>query len=121
MIEKARGFLDWVSAKPQSQRLFMALSYNDKEGYGRSLGRWCNTVFLTGLGMKENGLVSHSLRHTMVTRLAQAGVPEPVYQNLVGHERQGVSQQVYFKDGHALAHNEPRLNTSKCRNDIERN
>lgn len=97
------GFLDWVASKPESHRLFMTFSYNVKEGYGRSLGRWFNTVFLTGLGMKENGLVFHSLRHTMVTRLAQAGVPEPLYQDLVGHERQGVSQQVYFKEGHTLA------------------
>ena len=39
----------------------------------------------------------------MVTRLAQAGVPEPLYQEIIGHERQGVSQQVYFKEGHTLA------------------
>ena len=56
-------------------------------------------VFLPGLGMKESGLVFHSLRHTMVTRLAQAGVPEPLFQEIVGHERQGVAQQVYFKEG----------------------
>ncbi|WP_380994121.1 tyrosine-type recombinase/integrase [Sedimentitalea sp. HM32M-2] len=97
------GFLDWVAAKPKGQRLFLSLSYNAKEGYGRNLGRWFNNVFLPGLGMKESGLVFHSLRHTMVTRLAQAGVPEPLFQEIVGHERQGVAQQVYFKEGHTLA------------------
>lgn len=97
------GFLDWVAAKPTGQRLFLSFTYNAKEGYGRNLGRWFNTVFLPGLGMKESGLVFHSLRHTMVTRLAQAGVPEPLFQEIVGHERQGVAQQVYFKEGHTLA------------------
>lgn len=97
------GFLDWVSAKPDNQRLFLSFSFNAKEGYGRNLGRWFNNVLLVGLDLKESGLVFHSLRHTMVTRLGQAGVPEPLYQEIVGHERQGVSQQVYFKEGHTLA------------------
>lgn len=97
------GFLEWVATKPEGQRLFLSFSFNAKEGYGRNLGRWFNTVFLPGLGLKESGLVFHSLRHTMVTRLAQAGVPEPLYQEIVGHERQGVAQQVYFKEGHTLA------------------
>lgn len=97
------GFLDWVFTKRDGQRLFLSFSYNAKEGYGRNLGRWFNNVLLPGLSLKENGLVFHSLRHTMVTRLGQAGVPEPLYQEIVGHERQGVAQQVYFKEGHTLA------------------
>ena len=97
------GILEWVHSKPKDQRLFLSFTYNAKEGYGRNLGRWYNNVLLVGLGLKENGVVFHSLRHTMVTRLAQAGVPEPLYQEIVGHERQGVSQQVYFKEGHTLA------------------
>lgn len=103
------GFLDWVAAKPKGQRLFPSFTFNAKEGYGRNLGRWFNTVFLPGLGMKESGLVFHSLRHTMVTRLAQAGVPEPLFQEIVGHERQGVAQQVYFKEGHTLAQKQEAL------------
>jgi len=95
------GFLDWVQALPRQERLFMSFSYNVKEGYGRNPGRWFGT-FLDKLGMKETGLVLHSFRHTMITRLAQAGVPEPLYQDIVGHEREGVAQQVYFKEGHTL-------------------
>lgn len=97
------GFLDWVADKRDGQRLFLSFSHNAKEGYGRNLGRWFNTVLLTGMSLKESSLVFHSLRHTMLTRLAQAGVPEPLYQEIVGHERKGVSQQVYFKEGHTLA------------------
>jgi len=55
------------------------------------------------LNMKEEGLVFHSLRHTMVERLAKADVPEPLYQDIVGHERQGVTQKYYNKGGHTLA------------------
>ena len=107
------GFLDWVAAKPKGQRLFLSFTYNAKEGYGRNLGRWFNTTFLPGLDMKESGLVFHSLRHTMVTRLAQAGVPEPLFQEIVGHERQGVAQQVYFKEGHTLAQKQEALEKFK--------
>ncbi|ABG32580.1 integrase [Roseobacter denitrificans] len=107
------GFLDWVAAKPEGQRLFLSFSYNAKEGYGRNLGRRFNNVLLPGLGMKEGGLVFHSLRHTMVTRLAQAGVPEPLFQEIVGHERQGVAQQVYFKEGHTLVQKQEALEKFK--------
>jgi integrase len=103
------GFLDWVAAKPKGKRLFLSFTYNAKEGYGRNLGRWFNNVLLPGLCMKESGLVFHSLRHTMVTRLAQAGVSEPLFQEIVGHERQGVAQQVYFKEGHTLAQKQEAL------------
>ena len=102
------GFLDWVASKPKDQRLFISFSYNAKEGYGRNPGRWFGT-FLDRLEMKEPGLVLHSFRHTMITRLAQAGVPEPLYQDIVGHEREGVAQQVYFKEGHTLAQKQEAL------------
>lgn len=97
------GFLDWATTKPENQRLFLSFSYNAKEGYGRNPGRWFNGPFKKGLGINDSRLVFHSLRHTMVTRLAQAGIPEPLYQEIVGHEREGVAQQVYFKEGHTLA------------------
>ena len=50
----------------------------------------------------------------MVTRLGQAGVPEPLYQEIVGHERQGVSQQVYFKEGHTLAQKKEAIEHFEC-------
>lgn len=97
------GFLSFVEKCQNQQRLFHDYSYRVGTGYGRNLGRWYNEAFLPELGIKEQGLVFHSLRHTMVTRLAQASVSEPVYQEIVGHERQGVTQQVYNKSGHTLA------------------
>jgi len=52
--------------------------------------------------MGERGLVFHSYRHTVVTRLMQVDVPEPIVKALVGHTREGVTQQHYFQQGYTL-------------------
>lgn len=96
------GFNDFVHSRQRHQRLFHDYSYNSNGGYGRNLGRWYNESFLPKLGMKERGLVFHSLRHTVVSRLSQADVPEPVIQCLIGHARAGVTQEVYNKGGFSL-------------------
>ncbi len=98
------GFLDFVKSRAGGSRLFPDYSYNRNGGYGRNLGRWFNeTSFLPKLGLKSEGVVFHCLRHTMVTRLGQAGVPEPIIQCVVGHAREGVTQQVYLKEGYTIA------------------
>ncbi len=58
------GFLDFVESRQQGTRLFPDYSYSANGGYGRNLGRWCNESFLPKLGIKQPGLVFHSLRHT---------------------------------------------------------
>jgi len=95
------GFLDFVESRKGGKRLFPDYS-KTIGGYGRSLGRWYNEQFLVRLGLKKPGVVYHSLRHTMITRLAQADVPEPVYQCVVGHARAGVTQKGYMKEGDTL-------------------
>jgi integrase len=97
------GFLDFVDSRRNGRRLFPDYSYSANGGYGRALGRWCNESFLPKLGIKKPGLVFHSLRHTVVTRLSQADVPEPVVQCIVGHARSGVTQEVYNREGYTLA------------------
>jgi len=96
------GFLDFVESRRNGTRLFPDYSYSANGGYGRNLGRWCNESFLPKLGIKQPGLVFHSLRHTVVTRLSQADVPEPVVQCIVGHARSGVTQEVYNREGYTL-------------------
>ncbi|MFD1253971.1 site-specific tyrosine recombinase XerD [Devosia equisanguinis] len=98
------GFLDYVSVVRErgAERLFPDFSYSAKEGYGRTLGRWFNERFLVELGIKTEALVFHSLRHTMVTRLMQAGVEENLVKAIVGHTREGVTQQHYFKQGYTV-------------------
>lgn len=97
------GFLEFVESRKAGKRLFPDYSYNANGGYGRNLGRWCNESFLPKLGIKEPSLVFHSLRHTMVTRLGQAGVAEPIIQCVVGHARSGVTQEVYLREGYTLS------------------
>lgn len=97
------GFLDFVDSRRNGTRLFPDYSYSANGGYGRNLGRWCNESFLPKLGIKQPGLVFHSLRHTVVTRLSQADVPEPIVQCIVGHARSGVTQEVYNREGYTLA------------------
>ncbi|MEL7179668.1 MAG: site-specific integrase [Pseudomonadota bacterium] len=96
------GFLEFVESRKSSERLFPDYSFNVNGGYGRNLGRWCNESFLPKLGIKTPSLVFHSFRHTMVTRLGQANVAEPIYQCIVGHARSGVTQEVYLKEGFTL-------------------
>ncbi len=95
------GFIEWVEGYAEQPRLFMSFTHNTKEGYGRNLGRWFGT-FLTKIGMKENGLVFHSLRHTAITRMRQAGVELSLVQEIVGHERDTVTDG-YFGEGYTLA------------------
>jgi integrase len=54
---------------------------------------------LPELGPGDQGLVFHCLRHTMITRLAQAGVEEPKVKALVGHSQTGVTFSTYFREG----------------------
>lgn len=85
----------------RSKRIF-DYSFHKADGYGRNLGRWFNDSFTFKLGIKSKDLVFHSFRHTMITRLGQAGVAEPIIKALVGHEQTGVTQQVYFREGYTI-------------------
>ncbi|WP_340214061.1 tyrosine-type recombinase/integrase [Dinoroseobacter shibae] len=97
------GFLEFVESRSRDDRLFQDFEYHRNGGYGRSLSRWFNeNTFLPKLGIKSRELVFHSFRHTMVTRLSQANVPNPIVQCVVGHERAGVTQDVYFAEGYTL-------------------
>lgn len=97
----AAGFLDFHQAQTSAghSRLFPSLTYTAQNGYGRNAGRWFNNRFLAELGLDGQGLTYHCLRHTMVTRLAQADVEEPEIKALVGHSQTGVTFGTYFKGG----------------------
>jgi integrase len=99
------GLLDFHALQMQrgEKRMFPDYTHCIKNGYGRALGRWFNATLTPALGIKSKHHVFHGFRHTMVSRLAQAGIEEPIYQSIVGHERQGVTQQVYNRQGYTLA------------------
>jgi integrase len=98
------GILEYVDRlrAVKKPRFFHELTLTAKEGYGRNLGRWVNEKLLTTLDFKSKELVFHSFRHTMVTRLMHAGVEENIVKAVVGHTRQGVTQQHYFRQGYTV-------------------
>lgn len=96
------GYLQTLKSRGET-RFFPEFQFTSKEGYGRALGRWFNVRFLVQLGIKSKDLVFHSFRHTMITKLLQAGVEENLVKAIVGHTRHGVTQQHYFKQGYTIA------------------
>lgn len=98
------GLLDYVqSMKDRNvERLFPDFSYSSKNGWGRQQSRWFNERLLVKLGIKSKTLVFHSLRHTVNTRLLQAGIPDPIVKAVIGHEQEGMTQKQYFKEGYTL-------------------
>jgi integrase len=100
----ALGLLDYVAAlrAKGSVRLFPSFTQDVNNGWGRQLGRWANDTFLVKLGYKTKRVVFHSFRHTLITRLIQAGVQEPIVKALVGHEQQGVTQTSYVGEGYRV-------------------
>ena len=97
------GFLDFVQAQSGKPRLFMSFSYNPKDGYGRNLGRWFGTLLTKIEHERMTALSSIACATRWLNALAKADVSEPLYQEIVGHERQGVTQKFYNKGGHTLA------------------
>lgn len=84
------------------ERLFPSFTYTAQNGYGRNVGRWFNEKFLPALALKTDSLVFHSFRHSMITILSQADVPDSMVKAIVGHEQVGVTYTSYFKSGFAL-------------------
>lgn len=97
----ACGFLTFVETQRSQghSRLFPTLPYSAQNGYGRIAGRWFNERFLPALELGGNGYVFHCLRHSMVTRLAQAAVEDTKLRAIVGHTQSGVTFNTYFKEG----------------------
>lgn len=98
------GLLDFRSQLEEQgeERLFPDYTYSPKHGYGEKLSKWFNRTLTQQLGIKSDAHVFHGLRHTFITRLAQADVPTERIQFIVGHERQGVTHQAYL-EGYTLA------------------
>jgi len=98
------GLLDYVKAMADkgSTKLFPDFTYDPKNGWGRQQSRWFNDRLLVQLGLKSKTRVFHSLRHTVNTRLLQAGVADPLVKSIIGHEQDGMTHKQYFKEGFTL-------------------
>ncbi len=96
-----RGIVEYAEKlrKQGKKRLLHELTFCKKNGYGKNLGRFFNTKFLVELGMKNKQAVFHALRHTVVTRLAQAGHDEKKLKAIIGHTQSGTAMNTYFAEG----------------------
>lgn len=94
-----RGFIAYVAQVKQNAtadtRILPNLSYSAKEGWGRKLTRWFSDIYLPHLDLKTDRTSFHSLRHTAITTMRQSGVDNHIVRALVGHEAEGVTEQVY--------------------------
>jgi integrase len=64
-------------------------------GYGDAVGKWFGRLLRHFLHITDPGLVLHSTRHTVITRLHAAGVPTNLVEILVGHASNTVHGTVY--------------------------
>lgn len=80
------GLIHYVEQqrKHKIKRLFPELS-KQRDGYGKSVGSWFQRYKKT-LGFPADGKKAfHSFRHTFITTLKHAGVPELIANELDGH------------------------------------
>lgn len=98
------GLLGYVQAMNdrKATKLFPDFTYDPKNGWGRQQSRWFNDRLLVELGLKTKTRVFHSLRHTVNTRLLQAGVSPALVKSIIGHEQEGMTHRQYFKEGYTL-------------------
>lgn len=79
--------IEWVRAPMKKQAI--------SDGFFRlRVGAVEQTILVDG---KPYQRVFHSFRHTVITKLVEADVAEPMIQRIVGHARKGVTQGVYAK------------------------
>ena len=91
------GLMEYVQRRREAGKLkLFEFTWTEKAGYGAKLSKWFNRTLANDLNLKQQGVLFHSLRHSFITRLGQAGVQTEVIQFIIGHERQGTTHQVYL-------------------------
>lgn len=80
------------------QRLFPMLKYYEKGGYGKKPSDWFGQ-FRRRCGITESHTkVFHSFRHTFISSLLNDEVPELSVAQIVGHEGDLITSQVYWNE-----------------------
>ena len=94
------GFIDYCEflKKQGKERVIHELN-QDRDGFGRNIGRTFSK-YLKRIGIHiEQSKVFHSFRHTFTTNLLQNGVREEIVNGLDGHKQKTMSTTIYFKGG----------------------
>lgn len=91
------GLIEYVDTakKARNKRLWPDLK-KARDGYGQYFQRWYgrfNRNKITG----DKKRVFHSFRHGFTNQLKQAGVPEEILAELVGHSRRSITMERYGK------------------------
>ena len=68
------------------------------DGYIKNVSRFFNVKWLPEIGVKTNKKSFHSLRHTFVNELKQAGANEQVVSELLGHASKSITYGRYGKE-----------------------
>ncbi|MBT3194470.1 MAG: site-specific integrase [Verrucomicrobia bacterium] len=91
------GFLDYVASLRRCglPRLWPSLKQG-RDGYARAVSRWF-TAFNHEHVVNHPRKVFHSLRHTFINTLKQAGVQEVAIAELVGHKNANITTGRYGK------------------------
>ncbi|KAA1054463.1 site-specific integrase [Azospirillum argentinense] len=90
------GLLDYrerIAAK-KSKQLWPEMKKGSEDRYSHRFVQWWSQ-YRKLIGLGRDGLVFHSFRHTFVSSLLNAGVPQTTVQQLAGHAGVGVTVYVY--------------------------
>lgn len=80
--------------KGNKNNLFHELHYQKRNGYGGAISNWFRR-YLEDIGIKRPELNFHSFRHTVVSRLANAGVSTEIRNAISGWTQKGTGERVY--------------------------
>lgn len=95
------GFLDYVQELSSGERLFPELTYNNNKGsFGKAVGDWF-ARFLKSHNLKTERLSFHSLRHSFYTIMKQASVEKDLFDEIVGHSKDGMAK--VYHGGYGLS------------------
>jgi integrase len=97
------GFLEFVKKVKAAghTRLFPSLT-RGANGYSDPVGKFFGRL-VRKVGITDPAIVLHSTRHTGISRLTGAGVPQDIREILVGHAATNVHGQTYVPSGQATA------------------
>ena len=95
--------LDYVEARRKAKQTALFTKppdRNHKRGKGRetvgdAVGKWFSRLRVLAK-VSPGKKTLHSFRHTVITRLTAAGVPQDMGEMLVGHASESVHGQVYM-------------------------
>ena len=100
----ALGLLGYIASLRKTKQTVLfekpANTTNNKRGTGRrtvgdAVGKWFSRLRISAKVSPAKKTL-HSFRHTVITRLTAAGVPQDIREMLVGHASESVHGKVYM-------------------------